>query len=45
VPPKAFWATLAVLLLILAVYLLAVNYIGYGAVILLLAAAAAVNLW
>lgn len=44
-PTKAFWGTLAVLLLILAVYLLLMGYIGYGAVIAVIAAAAAVNLW
>jgi len=43
--PRAFWAVLAVLLVALAIYLLAVGYIGYGAVIGLLALAAAVNLW
>ena len=42
---KASWAILAVLLLALAVYLLAVGYLGYGAVIVLLAAAALVNAW
>jgi hypothetical protein len=42
--PKVFWAVLGVLLVVLAVYLLAVGYIGYGAVIGILAAAAAVNL-
>lgn len=43
--PRAFWGTLAVLLLALAVYLLAVGYVGYGGVIVILALAAAVNLW
>jgi hypothetical protein len=43
--PRAFWGILALLLLALGVYLLAVGYIGYGGVILLLAAAAAFNLW
>ena len=42
--PKVFWAVLGVLLVALAVYLLAVGYIGYGAVIGILALAAAVNL-
>jgi hypothetical protein len=42
--PKVFWAVLGALLLALAIYLLAVGYIGYGAVIGILAAAAAVNL-
>lgn len=41
---KASWGTLVVLLVALAVLLLAVGYIGYGAMILVLAAAAAVNL-
>jgi hypothetical protein len=43
--PRAFWATLAILLLALAIYLLAVGYIGYGAVTALLALAALVNVW
>ncbi len=42
---KASWATLAVLLVALAVLLLAAGYIGYGGIILILAAAAAVNLF
>jgi hypothetical protein len=42
--PKVFWAVLGALLLALAIYLLAVGYIGYGAVIAVLAVAAAVNL-
>jgi hypothetical protein len=42
--PKVFWAVLGFLLLVLAVYLLVVGYTGYGAVIGVLAAAAAVNL-
>jgi hypothetical protein len=42
--PKVFWAVLGALLLALAIYLLAVGYIGYGAVIAILAVAAAVNL-
>ena len=41
---KASWVTLAVLLAALGVLLLASGYIGYGGVILILAAAAAVNL-
>lgn len=41
---KASWGTLAILLLGLGVLLLAVGYIGYGAMILVLAGAAAVNL-
>jgi hypothetical protein len=43
--PRAFWGILAVLLVGLAIYLLAVGYIGYGAVIGLLGLAAAVNVW
>ncbi|MEW6582610.1 MAG: hypothetical protein AB1416_07615 [Actinomycetota bacterium] len=42
--PKVAWGTLAVLLGILAAYLLVVGYVGYGAVIGILAGAAAVNL-
>jgi hypothetical protein len=42
---KAAWATLAVLLAALGVLLLASGYIGYGGIILILAAAAAVNLF
>lgn len=42
---KAAWATLAILLAALAVLLLASGYIGYGGIILILAAAAAVNLF
>ena len=42
--PRVAWGTLAALLAVLAAYLLAVGYLGYGAVIALLAAAAAVNL-
>ena len=42
---KASWATLAVLLVALAVLLLASGYIGYGGIILILAGAAAVNLF
>lgn len=42
--PRVAWGTFAVLLTGLAVYLLAVGYVGYGAVIAILAASAAVNL-
>ena len=42
---KASWATLAVLLVALAVLLLASGYIGYAGIILILAGAAAVNLF
>ena len=41
---KASWGALAVLLVALGVLLLAVGYLGYGAMILILACAAAVNL-
>jgi dolichol kinase len=44
-PTKAAWGTLAVLIMILAVYLLLTGYIGYGAVTAVIGAAAAVNLW
>jgi hypothetical protein len=39
------WAVLAILLLGLGVLLLASGYIGYGGIILVLAGAAAVNLF
>jgi hypothetical protein len=42
---KVAWAILAILLLGLGVLLLASGYIGYGGIILVLAAAAAVNLF
>jgi hypothetical protein len=42
---KASWATLAVLLAGLGVLLLVSGYIGYGGIILILAGAAAVNLF
>jgi hypothetical protein len=42
---KASWATLAILLAALGVLLLASGYVGYGGIILILAAAAAVNLF
>jgi hypothetical protein len=42
---KASWAILAILLVALAVLLLASGYMGYGGMILILAAAAAVNLF
>ena len=41
---RVAWAILAVLLVALGVLLLASGYLGYGAIILILAAAAAVNL-
>ena len=42
---KAAWLTLAILLAALGVLLLASGYVGYGGIILILAAAAAVNLF
>jgi hypothetical protein len=42
---KASWATLAILLAGLGVLLLVSGYIGYGGMILILAGAAAVNLF
>ena len=42
--PKPVWAGLAGLLVILGVVLLVGGYLGYGAIILILAVAAAVNL-
>ncbi len=41
---KITWGVLAVLLVALGVLLLASGYLGYGGLILILAAAAAVNL-
>lgn len=41
---KVAWGILAVLLVALGVLLLASGYLGYGGLILILAAAAAVNL-
>ncbi len=43
--PRAFWAVLAALLIALAVIILVLGYSGYGALLLILAAAAGVNLW
>lgn len=42
---RASWGTLAALLAGLAILLLASGYMGYGAIIMILAAAAAVNLF
>lgn len=42
--PKVSWVVLAALLVALGVILLAAGYLGYGAMILILACAAAVNL-
>jgi hypothetical protein len=41
---KVAWGVLAVLLVALGILLLVSGYIGYGGIILILAAAAAVNL-
>lgn len=41
---KVAWSVLAVLLVALGILLLVSGYIGYGGIILILAAAAAVNL-
>jgi hypothetical protein len=43
--PRAFWGSLAFLLAALAVLLLALDYYGYGSLVLILSAAASVNLW
>lgn len=42
---RAFWGGLAVILVALAVLILALGYYGYGTLVLILAGAAAVNLW
>ena len=42
---RAFWGGLAVMLLALAILILLLGYYGYGALVLILAGAAAVNLW
>lgn len=42
--PKPVWGGIAVLLAALGVALIASGYLGYGALMLILAAAAAVNL-
>jgi hypothetical protein len=42
---RAFWGVLAVMLVALAVLILVLGYYGYGALVLILAGAAAVNLW
>ncbi|MCB9011657.1 MAG: hypothetical protein H6531_07480 [Actinobacteria bacterium] len=42
--PKPVWGGVTVLLLILGIVLLLTGYIGYGALILIVGAAAAVNL-
>ena len=42
---RAGWGGLAALLVALAVLLLILDYYGYGALVMVLAAAAAVNLW
>ncbi len=43
--PRPVWGALAVLLALLAVLLFVLGYLGYGVLVLLLGAAAAVNLW
>lgn len=43
--PRPVWGGIALALLALAVVLFALGYIGYGAMIVVLSAAAAVNLW
>lgn len=42
---RAVWGGFAVILVALAVLLLLLDYYGYGALVMVLAAAAAVNLW
>ncbi len=43
--PRAAWGSLAVLLVSLSVLLFVLGYYGYGALVMVLAAAAAVNIW
>jgi len=43
--PKTFWGMLAVLWLGLSILLFMLEYTGYGGLIAILAAAAAVNIW
>ena len=43
--PRAFWGTVAALLLGLAILILVLGYYGYGSLVGILAIAAAVNLW
>ncbi|MFN8108957.1 MAG: hypothetical protein U0Y82_03810 [Thermoleophilia bacterium] len=43
--PKPVWGGMAVILAVLGVVLMATGYSGYGVLMLVLAAAAAVNLW
>lgn len=42
--PRAFWGGLAAILAIVAILLLLSSYMGYGVMLAILAAAAAVNL-
>jgi len=42
--PSGFWVGLSAVLVVVAVVLLAVDYTGYGALLLVLGLAAAVNL-
>ena len=43
--PRAVWGGLAVLLTALAVLLFVLGYYGYGVLLIVLAGAAAVNVW
>ena len=43
--PRAVWGGLAILLLALAVLLFLLGYSGYGVLVIVLAGAAAVNVW
>lgn len=43
--PRAFWAVMGILLVALAVLVLVLGYTVYGVLVLVLAAAAAVNLF
>lgn len=43
--PRAVWGGLAVLLLAMSVLLFVLGYYGYGLLVIVLAAAAAVNVW
>lgn len=42
--PTGFWVGLSAVLIVMAIVLLAVDYTGYGALLLVLGLAAAVNL-
>lgn len=43
--PRAVWGGLAVLLLAMSVLLFVLGYYGYGVLVIVLAGAAAVNVW